>query len=676
MPVFRRSSSLLTRPARGWIAFACLAIGCGKPQASKIGVPDEVAASSRAALSSQEAAVLAKEGLVITDKTAQSFHVGYTSLFREHQPVFVSADAVLSAWHASFSSIYGALEEHSLGNLQIEWLSLLRENLQRAPRTDPEARADLDVIFAVGLSLAEGKLADPIAGGSHDLIKRLTSKVQAGVGKGEIKLFGRADPIDFSRFSPRGFYDSSEALQRYFHAHTWLRTVEFRLAVDNNNRWVVERRSLRAARLFLSLLSSGNAEERWRVLDDLQTLRRGPSLALQIPELQTIEKELGADWDRASDPVLVSALQAALPARLGLGGLGNEARSRLSFMLFGPRDSFDAATLSALGEAREDMPKSLDLAATTLGNDTAKRLLDGELKTLPGSYADTLERYRVRAADAGPTLWTSSLHHRHIHALRTLSPDPQRDQELPEPLRGEAWALRLLNTQLASWAELRHDRVSLPTPAQRGIAACEYPDAYVDPYPALYFRLEEMATKTREQLKKMNFSSPTKGEVMDFLDRFSVVMSKLRALAEKERANQPFSELDLEFINRMVSIDGKTGGCTLDLEPKGWLADLYFDAREIWGAPTMTDVYVQSYDAEGNRLGKILHVATSAPKMFAVTIAHDAGKNTQTYRGFVSSYSEEITSDFTRYDDEVWLERLQKGERAKPPSWLKRVMVK
>ena len=65
--------------------------------------------------------------------------------------------------------------------------------------------------------------------------------------------------------------------------------------------------------------------------------------------------------------------------------------------------------------------------------------------------------------------------------------------------------------------------------------------------------------------------------------------------------------------------------------------------------------------------------------MFVVTIAqeggahdggaHDGGAHAQTYRGFVSTYSEIITRDFHRMTDTEWVRDLYARPPVMPP-WL------
>ncbi|PSM32154.1 hypothetical protein BVG81_001835, partial [Haliangium sp. UPWRP_2] len=71
--------------------------------------------------------------------------------------------------------------------------------------------------------------------------------------------------------------------------------------------------------------------------------------------------------------------------------------------------------------------------------------------------------------------------------------DPAR-YGLPQLMATEAFGRRLLNTQLGSWAQLRHDTILYAKPSTASLT-CEFPDAYVDPYPAFYAALAQLGER-------------------------------------------------------------------------------------------------------------------------------------------------------------------------------------
>jgi hypothetical protein len=53
-------------------------------------------------------------------------------------------------------------------------------------------------------------------------------------------------------------------------------------------------------------------------------------------------------------------------------------------------------------------------------------------------------------------------------------------------LRSRAWQKKQLQTAAASWAELRHDTILYAKQSYSGSIICEYPEGYVEPYPAFF----------------------------------------------------------------------------------------------------------------------------------------------------------------------------------------------
>jgi hypothetical protein len=56
-----------------------------------------------------------------------------------------------------------------------------------------------------------------------------------------------------------------------------------------------------------------------------------------------------------------------------------------------------------------------------------------------------------------------------------------------------AWADKMLQTQLASWAQLRHDTILYSKESYTGNVLCEYPAGYVEPYPEFYAAVAQYA---------------------------------------------------------------------------------------------------------------------------------------------------------------------------------------
>jgi hypothetical protein len=127
------------------------------------------------------------------------------------------------------------------------------------------------------------------------------------------------------------------------------------------------------------------------------------------------------------------------------------------------------------------MPNPLDAAFAALGNNQALALESSELgrfAQLPGALA----RMRYLIDSHGEELRGQILYNLWSDALRRLSPPADSSDPaslgLPRIAGSEAWGRRISNTQLDSWAQLRHDTLLYAKQSYTGINGCEFPDAY------------------------------------------------------------------------------------------------------------------------------------------------------------------------------------------------------
>ena len=272
--------------------------------------------------------------------------------------------------------------------------------------------------------------------------------------------------------------------------------------------------------------------------------------------------------------------------------------------------------------------------------------------------------------DAHPQeMWRENLYTGWLSALRSLSPTPEvadpAKAGLPTVAGSEAWSRRLLNTQLASWAELRHDTILYAKQSYTGGASCEYPSAYVDPYPKFYQELRQFAERGKQVAAQFS-----QGDTAYFT-RLSDVLTTLEEMAQNQRSGAPHSAAHLAFINQAVKIEP---GCGEPSFGSGWYKDLFYapnDAIEL--DPIIADVHTQPTDEGGSPVGRVLHVGTGMPRVMVVTTNDCSGAST--YVGVVSSYFEKITENFERLDDKAWSADIQLTTPADVP-WLQDLVVR
>jgi len=62
-----------------------------------------------------------------------------------------------------------------------------------------------------------------------------------------------------------------------------------------------------------------------------------------------------------------------------------------------------------------------------------------------------------------------------------------------------------MNTQLASWTELRHDNLLYAKQSYTGGTVCSYPYSFVEPFPEFYSALNEYSTEAYNYFTTLNF---------------------------------------------------------------------------------------------------------------------------------------------------------------------------
>ena len=277
----------------------------------------------------------------------------------------------------------------------------------------------------------------------------------------------------------------------------------------------------------------------------------------------------------------------------------------------------------------------------------------------------------------GDDFWQSSLYNLWLGALRELSPrlDPSGSAGAgtPELAGTDAWGRRLLAAQLGSWAELRRDNILLVKQSSSSGLACEYPDAYVEPYPQFFARIAAFAERGRALADTLG-SAAVAPRIAAYFTELQNIALTLQQMAEYERSGTPFNAKQLEFINRAVT--KASAGCdgSAPVNLTGWYGDLFYERdKALEFDPTIADVHTQFSDENGNEVGRVLHVGTAWPRLLVMTV--DTCTGPRAYAGLAFAYHELTLENFQRMNDEEWKAKLQSSYTPADPEWLAPALV-
>jgi Protein of unknown function (DUF3160) len=652
--------------------------------------------ASKLALNPAELAALSERGFALTGRPKfLNFVHGYRAIYQEHLPVYVSADSILYAVHRSYDTILRTLEENVLVRRLTELLEGMRARLPSTTLNgvSQEAVADVDLHLAVALSLLTGKTVAPVAGADAAAIAMFVDRASAETGGWEkVPLFGLRRDFDFSQFKPRGHYTRSISLGQYFRAMMWLGRVDFRLieTEGETGRQLFRRRQLEAALVEHNLIDAP-ALARWKTIDDVVRAFVGEPDNMTLQDVGAFVKGEGGDVGgllAKPDEALAQALinggfgVQRIASQIIVNGIDKTLPLHRAFMLFGQRYIIDSHVFSNVtyarvkdGDVKRLMPNPLDAAFAALGNDAAVALLAPELAKY--DYASELASVRALADEHGAEFWGGNLYNLWLSALRSLAPNKDlkgaRPAGLPSVAATEPWSRRMLNAQLGSWAELRHDTILYAKQSYTDVPACEYPDAYVEPYPEFWAKLAEYGRKGKTLIAGLGLTVPN--AIVDLISakfaKLEEIATMLKDMADRQRAGTPFTPSQLAFINQAVSVE--PFGCA-QLKATGWYAELFYDPTEVtFFDPTIADVHTQPADEGGTPVGKVLHVGTGMPRQMVVTV--DGCSGPRAYVGLASSYYETITKDFNRLDDPSWAKSLMTAEPDDVP-WMKDLVTR
>jgi Protein of unknown function (DUF3160) len=639
------------------------------------------------ALNAAELAVFAKAGFVVSERLRfPHFASAYQAIYQADLPVYLSADSILQAVHQSFDKILAAVERGQLLPELTSLLATLRARLPAARLSDP-VRADLDLYLTVAASLLGGSRVPVVAGASEVQAQALYDAALAAAGPGQVAIFGEQQPVDFTQFAPRSHYADDPALRQYFRALMWLGRIEVPLLREGGR--VLSRRGVAAAFGLRQLMDDG-ALARFSDIDKVLRAFVGEADSMTFTDLDALAATLGlANFDPASvaDQALAQALvagrygqQRILSQLVEQGPHAGTLPLDAVFLFLGQRYVFDSQVLSNVVYDRVNtgarplrmMPDPLDVAYAALGNDQAAALLAPGLAQYPG-YPAALESMRLLAAEHGADFWEANLYNRWLQALRALSPGAATRDAVPAVAGTEAWGRRLLQTQLASWAQLRHDTLLYAKPSYSSPYLCQYPDAYVDPYPAFFDRLVQFAQAGAALAGSLHpvDGSGGAGYVAYYFSQLGVVAALLRDMAANELTGAPHTAEQLAFINRAVSL----AGCGGPPAVAGWYADLFYDPYSGFEfSPTIADVHTQPTDEAGNTVGRVLHVATGHPRALVMTA--DTCSGPRAFVGPVFSYHEVVTGAFQRLDDAAWATGFEENGTPADVPWVSGIVVR
>ena len=349
-------------------------------------------------------ALLVKNGFVVSENGGHEFFEGYEQNRYNLIPNFVTVDSLMHTYHLYFSHLLKNIEKEALSQ---RVLALSNEMLQESiaqyqilKNSEWESAAKCNVaFFTVGAMLLDENTV-PIDD-VKDIVQTEYANIREAGGIALSEITGDAE--DYSQYIPRGYYEGSEQLEKYFQAMMWYGRIHFRQDNETLNR--------SALLITKALTDNTTAYELWQAIYAVTSFFAGASDDLSVCEYAPILKEIYGDsftvdalignTDAFAQFCMMTA-QLPIPLINSIPIADGENNVIKGFRFMGQRFSIDAAIMQQLiySNVQENsqglkrmLPDVLDVPAA-LGSDLALQLLQEDGATDYANYTENMERLR------------------------------------------------------------------------------------------------------------------------------------------------------------------------------------------------------------------------------------------------------------------------------------------
>jgi hypothetical protein len=635
-------------------------------------------------LTPDEMDLLATNGFVVTERVSGTFADIYDSIWVKDLPVLVTTDAILHAIHKSYDQILKITEEGLLYTKLDRLLSALHTtglpSIDNLYGSIPEMHAmltDVDVYLTVARRLLLDRDIPTYYTDNENTVTDLLALITAQQ-PAQYALFSETPrSVDFSQFTVRGHYEYGGYLQLYFKAMIWLGRTEFMLSkpVQQGASQQTDsdiRRQIVDAYLLLEALESGACKTTLNVIDSVITMFVGESDNVRIGHLEMLKQETGFTRPvELLDDAMLERFKTNLATKPWAGQRINsqilmsdpmnpeQIKPPSAFLLLGQRFAIDSYLFENVVFDRvvhngvkvpRMLPSPMD-ALFALGNDAAAQFIQTELDRY--HYAPNLSGLRFLVDSYGDDFWNTSLYNAWLNSIRALNP-PTCIDSCPAFMRTAAWWQEKMNTQLASWAQLRHDNLLYAKASYTGSFSCSYPEGYVEPFPEFYGRLSRFAADAKIRFE--GICGPASG----YFSRFGAIMDTLRTISDKELSGTPLEERETRFIRSMFrSVDN----CVPTYD--GWYPNLFVDTKVNDIDFIIADVHTAPTDEAGNPVGWVMHAGTGRVNL-GIVIAPSQNGGSTAYAGAMMSYHQNVTTNFKRLTDNEWWDAICRTDQPRP----------
>ncbi|MFC2130750.1 DUF3160 domain-containing protein [Bacteroidota bacterium] len=650
--------------------------------------------SEKYGLTDTELELLTEHNFVVTErKNYRYFYKAMDDIWQKDLPLFVTSDLILDAFHMSYDVILRNIERYIL----IPKLNKLLTNMHNAlpiyASQNPalpemqEKINDIDVYLTVARNLLKDSTYTPVFDDNIEEINKILEMIEGEKPLSYPLFSSTPKKLDFSQFTPRGHYTLSKDLKAYFKSMIWLGRTELYLiapvepdAGEPKQKPEDIQRQIIDATIIYQLITKNNLIDEYETIDKIIESMVGISDNVQLHHIGELMLEANINdpaellnMDKVelfqeilstkeySEQKILSQILMSNPF------VKEQIKPASAFLLLGQRfliDSYVCANVVYDRIIYDDMKMRRMLPSVydvlfTLGNDPASEFLKNGLEEY--KYSKNLAALRLLIDSYGENYWENSIYNLWLNAIRKLNtPNGSIRQVLPKLMQTAAWWQKSMNTQLASWAQLRHDNILYGKQSYTGGVSCSYPHIFVEPVPDFFKAMSKLCRRSYDLLKPYIEDEDIKdhwyiSRIKDYLLNFDTLCTYFETIAEKEITGTALTDEESEFLNNAYYLFTPCGGGG----ELGWMRDLYLqDPFDFDQYHVVADIHTAPSDEFGSPVGWVKHVGTG-PVNLGIFIVNNWDGNPTAYCGPVLSFYEYTSLNFKRLNDDEWIDNFR-----------------
>jgi hypothetical protein len=658
--------------------------------------------------------LLERHGFAVSPGDEKEIYDVYTQAKKRNQPIFVTTDAVLHTCHIFFDYLLRILEIEKLYSRVVEltdrMIAVSQDQYEEAKQEDVKEAARLNIGF---FSVAK-KILSPGYEPGFGLARLIDTELRNIDAHKGLEFRGLLTYIknptvfsnpyayeDFSQYVPRGHYTRNETFKKYFKVMMWYGRIDFKLKPGESVGAILHGKMMTLQALLIAdaLMKNEEAYQTWRMIYEPTTYFVGKTDDLSVDDYVKLIPEVYAadgpvdrfgEEERLSD-FIARALKLQPPRILSGTAFvedGEFISTTKGFRFMGQRfipDSYmfqelvygrkgDKVILKYTGKGKpftmevipaggtvRAFPRGLDVMAV-LGSERALAILEQEGDTEYTDYYDQLNRLKQEFSSISPDEWRQNLYWRWLYCLLPLL-EEKKEAGVPRFMKNGLWLDKELQTSLGSWTELRHDTILYAKQIYTMLTTAppqqpELTYGYVEPYPEVYRRIQEMMADMRNNLAEFGILVPG---IPEKIREFEEILARLAAISDKELAGKEPERQDYELIWNI----GSALSSLKQFPPQ-------IMAKITSGTDERMDIIADVHTDMNTR--QVLEEGIGSP--FDIYVIVEDSKGYRLCRGGVFSYYEFKHPMDDRLTDEKWQEMGKQRQRPEQPPWTKTFITK